>query len=63
MSTPTARVGKNRRRACLYLPLLGIGAIAVLTSSPAFNGADLIGTMFLAAGAAGFVLETGKDND
>jgi hypothetical protein len=64
MSNPTARAGRNRRRAYLYTPLLGVGALAVLTSSPLiFNGADLIGVALLAAGAAGFVHETGNDND
>lgn len=63
MSNPTARVGKNRRRAYLYTPLLATGALAVLTSTPVFNAVDLFGVISLAAGAAGFVVETGKDND
>lgn len=64
MSNQTARAGRNRRRAYLYTPLLGVGALAVLASSPTvFNGADLIGAVLLAAGAAGFVVETGEDND
>ncbi|URC18080.1 membrane protein [Arthrobacter phage Cole] len=64
MSNPTARAGRNRRRAYLFTPLLGVGALAMLTSSPLiFNSADLIGLAFLVAGAAGFVHETGKDND
>lgn len=57
------RVGRNRRRTILYTPFLGVGALAVLTSSPIFNGADLFGLIALAAGAAGFVHETGNDND
>lgn len=64
MSNPTARAGRNRRRAYLYTPLLGVGALAMLASSPLiFNSADLIGLAFLVAGATGFVHETGKDND
>jgi hypothetical protein len=63
MIAPSARVGRNRRRAFLFTPLLGIGALAVLTSSPVFNGADLFGVIALTAGAAGFVHETGKDHD
>lgn len=60
---PSARVGRNRRRAYLYTPLLGVGALAMLTSSPIFNGADLFGLIAIAAAAAGFVYETGQDND
>ncbi|AZS11736.1 hypothetical protein HOU96_gp38 [Arthrobacter phage Maja] len=63
MRGPSPRVGRNRRRVCLYLPFLGIGALAVLTSSPVFNGADLFGVFALSVGAAGFVHETGKDHD
>lgn len=64
MKAPTARAARNRRRACVYTPLLGVGALAVLTSSPLiFNGADLFGVIALAAGTTGFVIETGNDND
>lgn len=59
MSAPSARVGKNRRRAFLYLPLLVVGALLFLASFPTFNSAYLLGLLFLTAGTAGFVLETG----
>jgi len=63
MRRPSARVGRNRRRAYLYTPLLILGALAVLTSFPVINGGYLAGITLLIAGAAGFVRETGKDND
>lgn len=59
MRRPTARVGRNRRRACVYAPSFALGALAVLESFPSFNSAYLAGMLFLTAGAAGFVLETG----
>jgi hypothetical protein len=58
---PSARVARNRRRACLYTPFLILGALAVLAASPTINAAYLAGVIFLIAGAAGFVLETGQD--
>jgi len=59
VSAPSARVGKNRRRAFLWLPLLAVGALAFLSAFPTFNSAYLLGLLFLTAGAAGFALETG----
>jgi hypothetical protein len=56
---PSERVGRNRRRTYLYLPLLVLGALLVLASVPIFNSAYVAGLLFLTGGAAGFVLETG----
>jgi hypothetical protein len=56
---PSARVGRNRRCAYLYAPLVVLGALAVLASFPVMNAAYLVGVTFLIAGAAGFVYETG----
>jgi hypothetical protein len=60
---PSARVGRNRRRAYLYTSLIVLGGLAVGASFPTINAAYLVGMVFLVAGAAGFVLETGHDND
>lgn len=60
---PSARVGRNRRRAYLYTPLILLGALAAWAAFPTFNAAYLAGILFLLTGAAGFVLETGQDND
>ncbi|MET4095140.1 hypothetical protein [Arthrobacter sp. UYCu712] len=60
MNAPCARTFRNRRRLFLYSPLLILGALAVLAAFPTFNSAYVLGVIFLAAGAAGFVLETGN---
>lgn len=60
---PSERVGRNRRRVYLYTTLILLGGLAVGASFPTFNAAYLVGIFFLVAGAAGFVLETGHDND
>ena len=57
------RVGRNRRRTFLYLPLLIIGGLLFLAATatfPVINGAYLTGVTLLLAGAAGFILETGQ---
>ncbi|WP_160665374.1 hypothetical protein [Pseudarthrobacter sp. ATCC 49987] len=59
MRAPSARVGKNRRRVHVYAPLLVLGALLMTAAFPTFNSAYLVGVLFLTAGAAGFVLETG----
>ncbi len=56
MSRPSARVGRNRRRA--YLLVILAGAAAVAAAFPTFNAFYLIGVLAVATGAAGFVLET-----
>lgn len=53
------RVGRNRRRTYLYLPIFLLGALLILATVPTFNAAYLAGVIFLTGGAAGFVLETG----
>lgn len=53
------RVGRNRRRTYVYLPLLVLGAFFTLAAFPTFNAVYLAGVLFLTGGAAGFVLETG----
>jgi len=66
MRAPSVRVGRNRRRTFLYLPLMTLGAfafLASLASFPIINSGYLAGVTFLIAGTAGFVLETGQDND
>lgn len=63
MSEPSLRVGRNRRRTFIYLPLLVIGALMFLAAFPIINGGYLAGVALLITGAAGFVRETGKDND
>lgn len=60
---PSARVGRNRRCAYLYTTLIALGGVAVGASFPTINAAYLAGIFFLVAGTAGFVLETGHDND
>jgi hypothetical protein len=60
---PSVRVGRNRRRTFLYLPLLLIGALmflAALAAFPIINAGYLVGVTFLMTGAAGFILETGQ---
>jgi len=56
---PTARVGRYRRRAYLYGPLVILGAALVLMTCPTINGAYLAGMLVMMAGAGGFVLESG----
>lgn len=63
MKGPSVRVGRNRRRTFLYLPLLIIGGLLFLAATatfPVINGAYLTGVTLLLAGAAGFILETGQ---
>lgn len=63
MRPPSVRVGRNRRRTFLYLPLLITGALlflAALAAFPIINSAYLSGVTLLLAGAAGFILETGQ---
>ena len=60
MRAPSVRVGRNRRRTYVYLPLLVIGALLTLAAFPTFNAAYLAGVLFLTGSAAGFVLETGS---
>ena len=55
---PSARVGRNRRRAVLLVLILA-GAVCYLAAGPVFNGATLIGAVLLLAGTAGIVLQTG----
>ncbi|MEE2568583.1 hypothetical protein V1638_04120 [Pseudarthrobacter sp. J64] len=57
---PSARVGRNRRRVCLYIPLLIFGTLGMAAAFPTFNAVYLAGTLSLISGAAGFVLETGN---
>ncbi|WP_420179659.1 hypothetical protein [Paenarthrobacter sp. TA1.8] len=59
MRRPTARVGLYRRRACLYGPLVVLGAALILMTSPNINGAYLAGLLIMLTGAGGFVLESG----
>lgn len=61
MSRPSARVGRNRRRAFLYAPLLLIGLLLILTSAP-INGTYVLGTLLALAAAGGFVLESGEQD-
>lgn len=66
MRAPTVRVGRNRRRAFLYFPLLVLGALmfaASLATFPIINSGYLAGVAFLITGTAGFIFETGQDND
>jgi len=56
---PSARVGRNRRRTHVYLPLFILGAALIAATVPTFNSAYVAGVIFLIGGAAGFVLETG----
>ena len=63
MRAPSVRVGRNRRRTLLYAPLLILGALMFFAATPALpviNSAYLGGVIFLLAGAAGFILETGQ---
>lgn len=53
------RVGRNRRRTYVYLPLFLLGALLITATVPTFNAVYLAGVIFLTGGAAGFVLETG----
>ena len=59
MRAPSVRVGRNRRRAYVYLPLFLLGAALIFAVVPTFNAAYLGGVIFLISGAAGFVIETG----
>lgn len=56
MSRPSARVGRNRRRA--YLLTILAGALAIAAAFPTFNAFYLVGVLAVATGAAGFVIET-----
>jgi hypothetical protein len=56
VSRPSARVGRNRRRA--YLLTILAGALAVAAAFPTFNAFYLVGVLAVATGAAGFVIET-----
>lgn len=59
MSRPSARVGRNRRRAFLYVPLLVLGALLVLTGN-LVDGRYLLGAVLLIAAAGGFILDDEK---
>lgn len=59
MMRPTARVGRYRRRACLYGPLMVFGSALVLMTCPNINGAYLAGLLLMLTGVGGFVLESG----
>lgn len=61
MSRPSARVGRNRRRAFLYAPLLTLGLLLVLTATP-IDGLYVLGTLLALVAAGGFVLESGEQN-
>lgn len=61
MSRPSARVGRNRRRAFLYAPLLALGLMLILASQP-INGLYVLGTLLVLVAAGGFVLESGEQN-
>jgi hypothetical protein len=54
---PSVRVGLNRRRTFLYLPLLIIGALLFLLAFPVMNGVAVLGAVTMVSGAGGFVLE------
>jgi hypothetical protein len=56
VSRPSARVGRNRRRA--YLLVILAGTLAIAAAFPTFNAFYLVGVLAVATGAAGFVLET-----
>lgn len=51
------RVGMNRRRTFLYVPMLVLGAAMFLLAFPVVNGAAVAGALLLVMGAGGFVLE------
>ncbi|WP_115790019.1 hypothetical protein [Arthrobacter silvisoli] len=57
MRRPTARVGRNRRRVCLYTTAVLVGAALFLTA-PIANGQYLAGLLLLLAGTGGFVLDS-----
>lgn len=57
MKRPSVRVGLNRRRTFLYLPLLIIGALFFFLAFPVMNGVAVFGAVTLIGGAGGFVLE------
>lgn len=61
MSRPSARVGRNRRRAFLYAPLLALGLLLIITASP-INGQYVLGAIIMMTGAGGFILEAGERN-
>lgn len=61
MSRPSARVGRNRRRAFLYAPLLALGLLLVLAATPV-NGQYVLGAIVMMIGAGGFILESGAQD-
>jgi hypothetical protein len=58
MRRPSARVGRNRRRAYLYAPAGLLGTFLVF-GAPAVNGAYLVGALLLLFAAGAFVLGAG----
>jgi hypothetical protein len=55
---PSARVGRNRRRVCLYTTA-GLLGTALVFAAPNVNGLYLIGALLVLAACGGFVLESG----
>lgn len=56
MRAQLLRVGRNRRRTCLSVLLLVVGALLFLAAFPTMNGAALLGLAFMATGAGGFAV-------
>ena len=61
MSRPSARVGRNRRRAFLYAPLLAVGLLLILAATPV-NGQYVLGAIIMMIGPGGFILEPGEQS-
>lgn len=62
MRAPSVRVGRNRRRAFVYFPVLIVGAALFLLAVPVLNGAAVLGASLLVAATGGFVVEVDGRN-
>ncbi|WP_426302750.1 hypothetical protein [Arthrobacter sp. R-11] len=57
MRRPSARVGRNRRRVCLYTTI-GLAGSLMVFAAPNLNGLYLVGALLLLAACGGFVLDS-----
>jgi hypothetical protein len=63
MARPSSRVGAQRRRVFLWLPLLVLGSLVTLAGGSmitVFNSLDAAGLVLIVVGLLGFVQEVDR---